>query len=190
MKDQPVLTETKLIGSLGAFWGAAGVSLLLAFAVYRLSMIAVDAFSYNFQWYHWLALVANTLFMAHSEGYKGFQKGFSPRVAARARYLKFNPSPLSVVFAPLFCMGYFFATRRRLIVAYVMTVGIVILVIIFNQISQPWRGILDAGVVVGLSWGIVSIVIFYIQAMTRNEFNFSPEVPLMVDVEQSKGSAV
>jgi len=187
MKDQANLSETSLIGNLGAFWGAAGVSLLLAFAVYRLSVIAVDAFSYSFQWYHWLVFIGNTLFMAHSEGYKGFQKGFSPRVAARARYLKFNPSPWYIAFAPLFCMGYFFATRRRLIVAYVMTVAIVILVIIFNQISQPWRGILDAGVVVGLSWGIVSIIVFYIQAMTSNEFHFPPEVPL--DTEQGRGAA-
>ena len=181
MKDQTNPTETGLIGNLGAFWGAAGVSLLLAFAVYRLSLITVDAFNYSFQWYHWMVLIANTLFMAHSEGYKGFQKSFSPRVAARARYIKFNPRPWNVVLAPLFCMGYFFATRRRLIVAYLMTLGIVILIIIFNQISQPWRGILDAGVVVGLSWGIISIVVYYFQAMTSSEFHFPPEVPLESD---------
>ncbi len=177
MKDQIKPPETGMLGSLGAFWGVAGVSLLLAFAVYRLSMIAVDAFSYSFQWYHWLAFVGNTIFMAHSEGYKGFQKGFSPRVAARARYLKFNPNPLYIVFAPLFCMGYFYTTRRRLIIAYVMTLGIVLLVILFNQISQPWRGILDAGVVVGLSWGVISIIVYYFQAMGEGEFAFSAEVP-------------
>jgi len=177
MNDQTNPSETGLIGHLGAFWGVAGVSLLLAFAVYRLSMIAIDAFSYHFLWYHWLLLVGNTIFMAHSEGYKGFQKGFSPRVVARALYLKFNPNPLYITFAPLFCMGYFYTTRRRLIIAYVMTLGIVLLVILFNQISQPWRGILDAGVVVGLSWGVISIIAYYIQAMGGGEFAFSAEVP-------------
>ena len=178
MKDHSNPSESGLIGSLGAFWGVTGVSLLLGFAVYRLSVIAIDAFSYSFQWYHWLLLVANTIFMAHSEGYKGFQKGFSPRVVARALYLKFNPNLLYIAVAPLFCMGYFYTTRRRLIIAYVMTLGIVLLVILFNQISQPWRGILDAGVVVGLSWGVISIIVYYVQAMGSGEFAYSAEVPV------------
>ena len=116
--------------------------------------------------------------MAYSEGYKGFQKSFSPRVVARARYLQNNPRPVHVLIAPLFCMGFFHATRRRMITAYVMTFAIVMAVILFNQISQPWRGILDAGVVVGLCWGIVSIMVYFFQSMTGDEFEFSAEVPV------------
>lgn len=170
--------KSSLIGSLGAFWGVAGVSLLLSFAVYRLAVIAIDAFAFPFQWYHWLVLFGNVVFMAHSEGYKGFQKGFSPRVAARARYLKHNPRLLYVLAAPLFCMGYFFATRKRLVIAYVLTLGIVLLVIIFHQIIQPWRGILDIGVIVGLSWGIASLIWFAIKALGSGEFQTSAEVPV------------
>ncbi|MCP4433050.1 MAG: hypothetical protein GY806_18915, partial [Gammaproteobacteria bacterium] len=58
------------------------------------------------------------------------------------------------------------------------TLAIVVLILIFNQISQPWRGILDAGVVVGLSWGVISIVVYYFQAMAGGEFEFSAEVPV------------
>jgi hypothetical protein len=168
-----------MAGRIGAYWGVIGVCMLLMFAVYRLTVIALDSFKFSFLWYHWLIFVANILFMAHSEGYKGFQKAFSPRVAARARYLKFNPNPIHIMFAPLFCMGYFHTTRKRLIITYALTLGIVMLVIIFNQISQPWRGIFDAGVVVGLSWGVISIIIYFIRAMVRDEFEFSAEVPMV-----------
>ena len=170
--------DLSLLGRLGSIWGVVGVSLLLSFAVYRLSIIAIDAFSYDFEWYHLLVFIGNSLFMAHSEGYKGFQKGFSPRVAARARYILNNPRLLHVVTAPFFCMGYFYTTRRRLIVAYGMTLGIIALVVLFNQISQPWRGILDAGVVVGLSWGIASLVWFAFEAMGTGEFGVSAELPI------------
>ncbi|MCP4489085.1 MAG: hypothetical protein GY820_17495 [Gammaproteobacteria bacterium] len=177
MVNQTAAEETQLIGNIGALWGVAGVCLLLSFAVYRLAYVAIDAFSFPLQWHHWLVFFGNIIFMAHSEGYKGFQKGFSPRVAARARYLKYNPRPLHLLAAPLFCMGYFFTTRRRLIIAYTLTLGIVILVIVFHQLSQPWRGILDAGVVVGLSWGIASLIWYSIQALGSVEFEASAEIP-------------
>ena len=178
LTQQADLNQVSLAGQFGAYWGVIGVCMLLIFSVYRLTIIALDSLQFPFLWYHWLMLVGTLLFMAHSEGYKGFQKSFSPRVAARARYLKFNPNPWYVAFAPLFCMGYFHATGRRLIRSYGLTLGIILLVILVNQISQPWRGILDTGVVVGLIWGLVSVVIYFIQAMSMEEFRFSAEVPM------------
>ena len=44
-------------------------------------------------------------------------------------------------------------------------VGIVILVIIIRQLDQPWRGIVDAGVVIGLVWGALSIVVMFVRAV-------------------------
>ena len=178
MPDQYQKTGATTTGQIAAIWGVTGVCLLLGSAVYRLSIIAIDSFEFSFQWYHWLVLVVNIVFMAHSEGYKGFQNNFAPRVAARARYLKFNPRPLHVIFAPLFCMGYFYATRKRMITAYIVLLGIVLLILIFHQISQPWRGILDVGVIVGLSWGIVSLLIYFVQAMGPDEFEYSADVPI------------
>ena len=183
MIDQDQADNRVLLGHFGAIWGVAGVCLILSFAIYRLSVITIESFQFTFLWYHWAILIGNILFMAHSEGYKGFQKGFSPRVAARARYLKFNPRLHLIIFAPLFCMGYFHATRRRLITTYLMTLGIISLIILFNQISQPWRGILDAGVVTGLCWGVVSVIVYFIRAMTDGDFEFSAELPV-VSAEQ------
>lgn len=131
---------------------------MLAWAVYRLALISFDAFALPWQWYHWLIFVANTLFMAYSEGYRGFQKGYSPRLVARAQELQQNATPFTAALAPLYCMSYFSAPRRRMITAWVVTAIILLLIVIFHHLPQPWRGILDAGVVVGLSWGLLATV--------------------------------
>ena len=153
------------MGRIGATWGVAGTVAILAFAVWRLSAIAWEGFQYPFGASHWLLLIGNVAFMSYFEGFRGFQQGYSPRVAARAQLLKAKPTLLRVVLAPLFCMGYFGAERRRLVATYALTTGIVLLITIYQTIPQPWRGILDVGVVVGLAWGIVSIVAFSVRAL-------------------------
>ena len=115
--------------------------------------------------------------MAWSEGYRGFQQSFSPRIVARARYLIAHPRPAHVLLAPLFCMGYFRTTRRRMISVYALTVFIVLLIIAVRWLPQPWRGIVDAGVVVGLTWGLISMGAFTLKALTANDYPYAPEVP-------------
>ncbi len=166
-----------LMGALGAAWGLTGVFLLLGSAVYRLTPLAVAAFSYPLYWHHWLLLAAVIVIMAYAEGYRGFQQRFSPRVAARAKYLAQHPRTVHVLLAPFFCMGYFHATRRRKITSVSVTLGIVILVILVHFLRQPWRGIIDAGVVVGLVWGLVSLFLFSLKAFSSEQFGYSPEVP-------------
>lgn len=173
--------KTSPLGVIGAIWGIGGVLLILASAVYRLSPLALDAFSHNFSWYHWIVLALVIVFMAFAEGYRGFQQRFSPRVASRARYLKQHPRPLLVIFGPFFCMGYFHATKRRKITSISLTLGIIALILLVRLLPQPWRGIIDAGVVIGLIWGIASLVFFVFRAFTSDIFRYSPEVP--VDTE-------
>jgi hypothetical protein len=164
-------------GAVGAVWGLAGVSLLLGSAIYRLSLLAIEGFSYHFLWYHWMTLILVILFMAYSEGYRAFQRGFSPRVAARARYLRSHPHALHVLAAPLFCMAYFHAPRKRRVTSLSVTAGIVILVLLVRLLKQPWRGIIDLGVVVGLAWGLISLLVFSVLAFTSKVFPYSPEIP-------------
>lgn len=166
-----------MLAWFGALWGLAGVVLLLGSAVYRLSPLAIDAFSYDWLWYHWVALVLMTLFMAYAEGYRAFQQAFSPRVAARARYLRDHPDALHAILAPLFCMAYFHAPKRRRITSISVTAGIILLILLVRLLEQPWRGIVDGSVIVGLAWGLVSLVLFGYQAFTASHFNYSPEVP-------------
>ena len=165
------------MGIFGAIWGLTGVLLLLGSAVFRLTPLAIDAFSHAFSWYHWLSLFLILLFMTYAEGYRGFQKGFSPRVAARALYLKNHPRLLHSILGPFFCMGFFHTSRRRKITSFSVTSGIIVLIILVRFLAQPWRGIIDAGVVVGLAWGLVSLIIFSLQAFSAKKFPYSPDVP-------------
>ena len=70
-----------LLGTLTATWGIAGVLLLIGAAMVRLTRVGLDAFDYPLQIHHWAFLVVFLLFMLISEGYRGFQKSFAPRVA-------------------------------------------------------------------------------------------------------------
>jgi len=170
--------KKKVRGAFAAGWGVLGVFLLIGSAIYRLIPIAVDALTQTLTWYHWATLLLLLFFMLYSEGYRGFQLGFSPRVAARAKYLKDHPSFWHVLFAPLFCMGYFHATKRRKYTSILVTLTIVLFVVLVHRLIQPWRGIVDLGVVAGLVWGLGSLVVFSYLAFTSESFDYSPDTPV------------
>ena len=66
---------------------------------------------------------------------------------------------------PAFCMGLFHARRRTMIVSWMLPVVVVCLVVFVRQLAQPWRGIIDAGVVVGLAIGLVSLCWLFARAV-------------------------
>ncbi|MEZ7831921.1 MAG: hypothetical protein QMC06_10255 [Gammaproteobacteria bacterium] len=159
-------------------WGIGGVLFLLIFAIFRLAPTALELENSDMSEVHWLALVFSVIYMAYAEGYKGFHLGFAPRVVVRARYLATNPRPLHVLLAPFFCMGYIYATRRRQILSIALTTMIICFVLIARSIPQPWRGIVDAGVVVGLGLGVLSIAYFLIiSSRDPARLTVSAEVP-------------
>ncbi len=162
----------------GFIWGIGGVLFLLGFAVFRLTPVALALENTTMSQWHWLALVFSVVYMAYAEGYKGFHLGFAPRVVVRANYLRNNPRVDHILLAPLFCMGYIYATRRRQILSFSLTFMIICFIIIARLLPQPWRGILDAGVVVGLSMGIFSIFYFLVIVFKSPEqLLVSAEVP-------------
>ncbi len=165
------------MGTFGAIWGLTGVFLLLGSAVYRLSAVALVAFSYPLQLRHWVILLLCILFMAYAEGYRAFQLRFSPRVAARAKYLRNHPRPLHALLGPLFCMGFFHATRRRKVTSISVTAGIILLIVLVRLLPQPWRGLIDLSVVVGLAWGLFSLAYFSYRAFTFDGFDYPPDTP-------------
>jgi hypothetical protein len=69
--------------TLGFAWGIAGVLFLLSFAIFRLAPIAFELGELQLSLAHWVSLVFSILYMAYAEGYKGFHRGFSPRVVQR-----------------------------------------------------------------------------------------------------------
>ncbi len=166
-----------MLGRIGALWGVVGVSALIGWAIWRLAPVAAEAWHMPWGWLEWAVAVPWLLFMLVGEGYRGFQQGFAPRVAARARYLRDHPRVWHVLLAPAFCMGFFHATRKRMIVSWAVTAGIVLLIVLVRLLPQPWRGIVDLGVVAGLAWGLVAIVLFALHALTAQRFDHPPEVP-------------
>lgn len=171
-----MLTNSTL-GNFGAAWGFGGVFLLITTAVIRLTPIARELFETELSALQWFTLVVFSLFMAVGEGYRGFQKAFAPRVAARALYLRDNPRLIHVLLAPLFCLAYFHTTRRRQITSISITLGIIGLIVATAITRQPWRGIIDFGVVLGLMWGLVALAINGYQAFATGDFSRSPELP-------------
>jgi hypothetical protein len=155
-------------------WGLGGVVGILAWAIVRLgakALVAVHGELTGGQ----LAFAAGWVaFMAWSEGYRGFQQRFSPICAARVLHLAEHPSAPRLLLAPLFCMGYFGATRGRLVKSWVLTSLIITFAVGVRAMPMPWRGLVDLGVVVGLSWGIASLLVS-VRAASRGE-RVDPEV--------------
>jgi hypothetical protein len=158
---------------LAGWWGIVGVVAILGNAIYRLTPIALAAHSARLTTLQWIVLAVWLVFMVYSEGYRAFHKAFSPRVVARAQHLAAHPRPLHVAIAPLYCMGLVHATRKRMNVSWCVTLGIVGLVVLVRQLAQPWRGIIDGGVVLGLSVGVLSILYYALAKQPA----VSPDVP-------------
>lgn len=176
------MTAIKQLRLLAAIWGTCGVVLLLSFPIYRLSGMAWQGLSNtDMQWFHWLLLAVNIVFMAYSEGYQGFQNGFSPRVAARIRYLYEQAGVVNGLLAPLFSIGYFGTTRKRQLTVIILTLMLYVLVSIVSHFPQPWRGIVDAGVVVGLLWGLASLIWCIRQAFRHDDFLAHAELAFVAD---------
>ena len=75
--------------------------------------------------------------------------------------------------APFTCMGLLHATKKRRIVSWSLLTGIVLLVVLVRQLPSPWRGIIDLGVVLGLSTGLASIAWFTARTLAGSP----PQVP-------------
>jgi hypothetical protein len=161
-----------------------GITLILGSAIMRILPHIFDAFDLRLSFLQWITLILWCVFMVIAEGYRGFQKLFSPRVAARALHLIKHGRAVDLILAPLYCMGYFHATRKRIITSWSLTVGITLLVIIFRYLPQPWRGIVDSGVVLGLFYGLVWVYIFTIRTFKSRTYIVDPEVTKSLDHAQ------
>mgnify|MGYP001824511860 FL=1 len=172
-----------------AAWGIAWVSLLLGRAIWRLGPLALEPWTEdlmtNGQKAIYIAwLVAN----AYLEGYRGFQLRFSPRVVSRAIYLGQNPRPLWVILALPFCMSLFHSTRRQMTVSWTFIVAIVLLIWWVRSLAQPWRGIVDGGVVLGLLWGLLVIWGLFVSYLMGRKIPPPGDLPLQKRAEEQPAS--
>ena len=166
-----------MVRKLIAAWGVLGVVALLSQAIARLTPLALEAMRSGLSTAQWVGLVLWVAFMAHSEGYKGFHSRMSPRVVSRASYLATGKLTWArVVFAPFFCTRLFGASKKGMWTSRILLSGIFCLIVIVRNLDQPWRGIIDAGVVVGLGIGVASIVYYTIRALMGRPSPANPDL--------------
>jgi hypothetical protein len=118
------------------------------------------------------AYIVTCLWFAYVEGYKGFQLKFSPLVVKRSFTLipgKNGTAWYHFILAPLYSMGLMHATKKRQIVSWSVTIGVALIVAAVKRLPYPWRNIVDAGVVVGLTWGSLSILFSYIKSWVTGQ---------------------
>ena len=166
-----------MLSFIGVIWGLTGVAGILIFAIIRLSSHVIDLFYMSLTMLHIASLICWVVFMVYTEGFKGFQQRFSPRVASRCWFLFNHPHILCVALAPLYVVGFIHATLRRKVISYLVTLLIFIAVNMAAELPQPWRGILDAGVVAGLCWGLISLIVMSIHAFWQKKILVDPEIP-------------
>lgn len=116
-------------------------------------------------------------FMLYTEAWRGFHLRFSPRVVSRASGLLDRARPWLVVGAPLVAMGLFYATPVRLWVSRLVVLAIAGLVIAVRLLPDPWRGIVDFGVVLGLAAGLLSIAWHAAQALRGRPMPVAADFP-------------
>lgn len=112
-------------------------------------------------------------FFAYVEGYKGFHLKFSPLVVKRSFTLIIGTpqgnNPLNYLLAPLYSMGLFAATRKRMIVSWSVTLGVATIVAAVKRLPLVSRCIVDAGVVVGLTLGSASILYHFLKSVVTGK---------------------
>lgn len=147
-----------MLRRIGAIWGVVGILALLGFAIWRLTPLAFHAVEMGLSSWQWFVMSVWVVFMIASEGYDGFYKRLAPRIAQRAQEIREKGTYLDIILAPLYCFGYFKAPLRRMLVSYTAIILIICAIIVVQQVAQPWRGIIDMGVVIGLFFGMISII--------------------------------
>ena len=154
MTPTPDSLKSKLI----ATFGVLSVTLILMRAIVRLTQQALVPITEHMLTPALAATyVAWVLFQGYTEGYRGFQLRFCPRVVARAVHLGRNPRLLHVLLAGPFCLTLFHAPARKLMARYIFLSVLVTVIIAVRQLPQPYLGIIDGGVVLGLIWGVVAM---------------------------------
>lgn len=141
-------------------WAVLGVTLLVVRGLYAVGMAAWEAVSGPLSPWQVAALWVWVVTNLYLEGYRGFQLRFVPRVVSRAYLLARgeHSGKMAIALAPLFAMGFFHAKRSAQRAAWILTGVVAVLVIAMRHLSQPLRGIIDAGVVAGLAYGTLSLL--------------------------------
>ena len=146
-----------------ALWGVLGVIAFISSSCYRIGLRLVELPQYELGPEHWCVGLLWLAFMLYAEGYRGFFKQFAPRVVQRG----FSMPKVwwAMLLAPVVCMGYICSTPKRKKVSFGVTFAIICVVMVVRQFPQPWRGIVNVGVIAGLLVGVVALCWHLVRAL-------------------------
>ena len=161
--EEAIQISEDLMPTALALWGVLQVLSILLNAVKRLrerALLPLKKRDLNMT--QWCLYFASIVVMMYKEGYEAFQLKWAPLVVKRAFMLGSSPDyPLTianVLLAGPYAMGMFCATRNRMIVSWSVTIGVTSLVQVVKKMPYPYRNIVDAGVVFGLSYGSIALL--------------------------------
>ena len=137
------------------------------------------------EWWAWVVLALIIIFFAYCEGYRGFQRAFSPMLVTRSYHFSSVTSPVyewstviyidrftDFILAPLLSAGFICGTRRRIAVSWGVAICVVALIVGVTYMSEdtPWKCFIDVGVVIGLGWGEVFILVWWFKIFFLNKW--------------------
>jgi len=165
-------------------WSVCGVAAYLGYGVKKVVPVVLGG-CVGMSPRQWALLAATLLFFGYVEGYRGFQKGFAPRVVSRAWVVSQGsvdgrPAPpvWHKLVAPIFCIGYIHGSRKRVIASWTVTTAVFLVVVGVKRLANPYRAIIDAGVIVGLAWGVVSVLAIFLRSIAKGRPpRFDPDLP-------------
>ena len=157
-----------LLGIIGYIWGFLGISYMILHGLSCMIPYVIELDFRLFKWYHMISFFGVIIILGYSEGYKGFQKSFSPRTANRLYNIFLKPTFFRVFFSPFISMGFIESSKKLKYISYGLLLMIVMFILLIGKLNDPWRGIIDAGVIVGLSWGLVSFWVSCFRVILKN----------------------
>lgn len=151
--------RSQRVMALRYVWGLAGLTALLVRAVATIAPEAAEALASASGAPEWLLIATTTTAMIWFEGYRGFQRGLVPRLLERARAIAVGGSRTDQALAPLVALDLVRATRSRMARRWALVGGLTLLIIGTRAMNEPWRGALLCGVLAGLSWGLLTLLV-------------------------------
>ena len=126
---------------------------------------------------------ACVIFSGYAAGYKACQLNFSPVYVQRALTLSHPRSSLiHRALAPFYAMGLIFASPCWLSTLWTATVLISLVVVLVRHLQYPQCSIFGAGIVTGLAWAAMSIVVLYVRAVAGlGAPGVDPQLPVGAD---------
>lgn len=143
-------------------WGAGAVVLSLLDAIYRLSKFVREGMHLGLLTPAMLlATLLWTVVIVYYEGVRGFRDALAPRMAARLWLLAQRNNRgdwLTKLLAPAHALSLFDSSTKRKRISWALLLFVIAMILVVRKLPQPYRAVIDVGVVLALAYGAWCIV--------------------------------